>query len=719
MAMSDERLCALVANLVKDCEAARADGAKERNRLVKYYDGDPALAGDLPIIPNRSTAVSCDVKAVAQKLLPSVLRVIIGGDKIAEYAPKGRDDDKKTDQATIYVNYKVAPEIGLKKTIEDAVHDALKLRNGVLKWFFEERTCVQTTMHVGLSDEEHAEVVGDDGTEVLEHTARTEMVQVTGPDGQPQVMPIQVHDVKIRRSEKKRSYRVVAVPLEDFLCHPSTIDFETSPILGENTRLTRSDLISMGFDADRVNLLPIAGHSHEREHERLTRRDSLDDGQQEAHAMQEIDYYDLLVRVDRDGDGIAELRRLVFAGGLGVDHLFTDDEFDEPNYANVVIRRRPHDWVGDTPCVDAIEIQKIKTALLRQTLDNLYWQNMPQPIVQEGALADKSEVLTPEFGKPIRIGIGTKVQDAVGFLQVPFFAERSFGMLSYLDDALIDRTGVSDASGGMPSDALQNVTAKASAMIEQQGIGQTEMMVKTIAECLKPMFRGLLKLVVQYQDTPVEVRFQGRPLQFDPRSWNIDMDVSVNTGLGAGTRERDMMMLQTIAGMQQTIVQFMGQDNPLVSIDNVYNTAVKTIEAAGINNPDQYITKPDEQTSKAYAQKMAQKPSPEMEKAQAQAKAKEVEVQANMQARQAEMAMQQQADAAKLQQEMVLRREQMQMDGELKLRQMEMEINLKREQLAAELDLKRQQSMAEFAMRASMPQDTGKTSRVAMGGSAG
>jgi len=718
--MSDGRLCALVADLVRDCEANRIDGAQERTRLVKYYDGDPSLNGDLPIVANRSQAVSCDVKAVAQKLLPSVLRVIIGGDKISEFAPKGRDDDKKADEATVYINYKVAPEIGLKKTIEDAVHDALKLRNGVLKWFYEERSVVKTTTHTGLDENERAAIVGDEGVEVLEHTERQEMAEVPGPDGMPQIMPLTVHDVKVRRTEKQCSYRVVAIPLEDFLCHPSTIDFDTSPILGENTRLTRSDLISMGFDAERVNALPIAGgRTTEQDEERLTRRWSRDDGEQQAHAMQEIEYYDLLMRVDRDGDGIAELRRLVFAGGLGVDHLFIDEEFDEPNYANVVVRRRPHDWVGDSPCVDAMEIQKIKTALLRQTLDNLYWQNMPQPIVQEGALADKSEVLTPEFGKPIRIAMGTKVQDAVGFLQVPFFAEKSFGMLSYLDDALIDRTGVSDASGGMPSDALQNVTAKASAMIEQQGIGQTEMMVKTIAECLKPMFRGLLKLVVQYQDTPVEVRFQGQPLTFDPRSWNIDMDVSVNTGLGAGTRERDMMMMQTIGMMQQTIVQFMGQDNPLVSLDNVYNTAVKTIEAAGINNPDQYITKPDEQTSKEYGQKMANKPSPEMEKAQAQAQAKQVEVQANMQARQAEMQIQQQMDGAKLQQEMVLRREQMKMDGELKLRQMEMEINLKREQLAAELELKRQQSMAEFAMRASMPQDSGKTSRVAMGGSAG
>lgn len=705
--MTDERMCALVFNLVKECEEARNEGSKDRKRAIAYYDGEVTLNGDLPPEPGRSRAVSQDMKAVEQKLLPSILRVILGGDKIAEYAPVGKDDTQGADDATIYINHKVAPDIGLKKVIEEAVHDALKLRNGILKWYYEERTSVKVTRHKGLSDEEFVSVAGAEDVEVLEHTLRQE--ELIQPDGQ--MAPTQVHDIKIRRKHKQCGPRVTCVPLEDFLTHSTTIDFATAPILGEHRKLTRSDLVAMGFDADRVADLPMAGTDLEKDAERDAYRRRVEDGQSvEAHAMQEIEYYDLLVRVDKDGDGIAELRRLVFAGGVKEEYLFIDEEFDEPNYANVFPRMRPHDWIGDSPLWDAMEIQKIKTQLLRQTLDNLYWQNMPQPMVLEGALVDKSAVLEPGFGKPIRVGEQTDdVRKAVGFLQVPFFAEKSFNMLAFLDDALADRTGVSDASGGLAPDALQNVTAKASAMLEQQGVGQAEMMVKTIAECLKPVFRGLLKLVVQYQDGPVELRFQGKPLQFDPRVWDIGMDVSVNTGLGAGTRERDMMMMQMVGGMQQTIVQFMGQENPLVGIDEVYNTAAKTIEAAGIVNSSQYIKQPTPEESQAYMQKMANKPSPEMEKAQAQAKAKEVEVQAQMQ-----------ADAAKLQQDGEIRMRQMELDHQLKREQMVAELQLKREQLAAELDLKRQQSMAEFAMRASMPQmPSSRTSPVEMGGRAG
>ena len=121
-------------------------------------------------------------------------------------------------------------------------------------------------------------------------------------------------------------------------------------------------------------------------------------------------------------------------------------------------------------------------------------------------------------------------------------------MLEYLDKEASDRTGVSDMSSGLPPDALQNVTAKASAMVEQAGIGQAEMMVRTVADGLRRLFLGLFKLTIRHQDVPKMVRLRGEWVEFDPRQWNAEMDCTVNTGLGAGTRERDMMMMQQVMG---------------------------------------------------------------------------------------------------------------------------------------------------------------------------
>ena len=100
------------------------------------------------------------------------------------------------------------------------------------------------------------------------------------------------------------------------------------------------------------------------------------------------------------------------------------------NYADIVSERRPHQWEGNSIPDDVIEIQKVKTVLLRQTMDNLYWQNNLQPIVQEGQIVDMSAVTQPEFGKPIRVNQGIDVRTAVGYNIVPMVADKSFNMLS-------------------------------------------------------------------------------------------------------------------------------------------------------------------------------------------------------------------------------------------------------------------------------------------------
>jgi hypothetical protein len=420
--------------------------------------------------------------------LPAIVRVILGGDKVVEYQPVNAKDDQSAQQATDYVNYLAFPESEGPDAVHDAIYDALLLRNGILKWWQDERIDIKVSTHSGLDDNAFAQLVSADDVDVLEHTEYQKQVEI-----QPgMAQPVTFHDVRIKRKIKKCRAKMAAVPMDNFLIHPDAISILDSPIVGEGYRIRRSDLVAMGYDRKRVDELPIAGgpSRYVDIEEQSRRRDIFSKEQVTAKSMEEVEYYELLVRIDYDDDGIAELRRMVFAGGLTEEHLFENEPWDDVNYADVVCERRPHQWEGNSTSDDSMEIQRIKTVLLRQTLDNLYWQNNQQPIVQDGVIVNPEAVTNPSFGLPIRVNSGTDIRAALGYNTVPFVADKSFQMLSYLDQELHERTGISDASAGLPPDALQNVTAKASAMIEQVGIGQTEMMVRTIANCLKPAFRG-------------------------------------------------------------------------------------------------------------------------------------------------------------------------------------------------------------------------------------
>ncbi|WP_037460692.1 portal protein [Sinorhizobium fredii] len=661
-AMQKQQIAAQVSQLVKDCENYRDELSVDRIKAMEYYDG---TMKDTPADPNRSKVVSRDVRSAIKKVLPSLIRTILGNDKVVEYEPVNEGDEASAEQATDYINYVVFPESDGYDAVQDAAHDALKLRNGVIRWWYDKKRTVQVSRHTGLDEQALVQLVADDDVEVLEQEQYVE--QVDTPQG-PVEMPF--FNVKIRRTKEYGCTRLAAVPLEEFLVHPDAISIDDSPITGLKTRLRRSDLIAMGYDRELIEGLPASGSDIKEEEEEFTRRrDAFDENDSIVKALQEVDYYELYVKLDVDDDGIAELRRMCFAGGLAEANLLDDEETDEVPFADLIVERRPHQREGNSVTDDMAEIQRVKTVLMRQTLDNLYWQNNQQPIVQEGVIQNPESVLNPKFGQPIRVGQGTDARAAVSYNVVPFVAEKSFSMLAYLDQEATDRTGISDASSGMAPDALQNMTAKASAMIEQAGIGQTELMVRTFAQGLRRVFKGLLKLVIKHQDKPRSVRLRGQWVTFDPRHWNAEMDATVNTGLGAGTRERDMMMMQVVGAQQEKLLAAYGPvDNPFVSIDNIWNSVSRGVEAAGLRTPNLYFTKPTPEQIQQMKQAAANKPDPEMEKVKIKA----------------------QADQQKAQMDAQIDKQKIETEAQLETQRINQEMQLKRYQIDQEILLKRQ-----------------------------
>lgn len=669
----------IVKDMVYRSERHADDTSKDRLRAVEYYQG---VMRDTPSDDGRSKMVTRDVRAQIKKVLPSIMRNVFGSDEVVEFLPVAEDDEQGAEQATDYINYVMVPEANVRLAVHDAIHDALLLRNGILKWWHEEKQVASISRHTGLTEEAYTQLVADDAVEVVEKSEYPETIET--PEGDIEVM---LCDLKIRRVEAKKETRCAAVPRERFLIHPDAVTLQDSLLAGEKTTITRSELVAMGYDRDLVDTFAVAGTDDDEEND--ARRDVFTDRDEAQMANDEVDYYDIFVRVDMDDDGIAELRHMTFAGGISERNLLEDDEVDEVQMCDLCIMRQPHQWEGISLADDLMDLQRGKTVLFRQTLDNLYWQNNLQPVAQDNAVLNPEALANPEFGLPIMVRQGVDVRAALGHHQVPFVASDSYGMMEYMDKEATDRTGVSEASSGLAPDALQNMTAKASAMIEQAGIGQTEMMVRNIAEGLRVFFQGLLRLTIRHQDVPRTVRLRGKWAQVDPRHWNAEMDCTVNTGLGAGTRERDMQMMQMIVGLQEKILAGFGPDNPFVKPDNLYNAFSKLIESAGLKTPSLYLTEPDPQEVEQKLKAIRNKKPPEQMKMEMQMQLEQAKMQTNtakekaqmeadLHVKQAEIAAHSQAQAEKLQSDAAL------LERKLSFEQAKHQddMNLRREEIA-------------------------------------
>lgn len=146
---------------------------------------------------------------------------------------------------------------------------------------------------------------------------------------------------------------------------------------------------------------------------------------------------------------------------------------------------------------------------------------------------------------------------------------------------------------------------------------------------LRKAFRGLLKLVIAHADADRTVRIRGEWKRYDPRVWNVDMDCTINVGLGGGTKERDMAVLQIILGLQKEILGTIGADNPYVKPDQLYNTLARITETAGFPSADPFFTEPDMQEVAAKLAEAKNQPNPEQMKLQAQMQLEQAKMAAN------------------------------------------------------------------------------------------
>lgn len=674
--LDDVDLISTLRGLIQDCESSNTERSGERRRALDYYNG---IMSDVPADDGRSSIVSRDVRATIKKVMPAIRRVLLGSDTIVEYLPVSQQDEGIAPQATQYINSVTVKESDCKTAIADAIQSALLLKEGILTWWNEKKRRITVTFHSGLTQEEIAQLKSDKSVDIL-HVSEPSQAQM--PDG----TEIQVFSVRVKREITENCNRVMAVPIEDFGIHPDAMTVNDAAIMYHKFRMRRSDLVSMGYDKDIVDGLSPEQFSEfddpahlPREINEVTRNGRFNS---RDPAMEFITVYRCFVRTDFDQDGIAELREVHYVD-TGDQQVLFNDYADEPRFAIIVAERVPHSTRGVSIFEDVEELQRLKTVLSRQALDNTYQHNNPQPAYQDGAIINSSAVSSPQYGEPVKVAAGYDVQAALQWRITPFVADKTAMMIDRVDADIASRTGITSGSAMLNPDALQDVREQGVQMISDQASAQAWCMITDLSEGLKPLFRGLLKLVIQFQDKPKSFRVNNQWMEYDPRSWNADMDCSVNIGLGTGTKERDMQALQIIAQGQEKILTGFGPNNAMVTSDNLYNLADQMTRAAGLKDVDKFFTKPQPGQPLTPPQ---QGPSPEQQKMQMQMQMDQQKMQAEHTREQDRMQVDLQVKAAEAQKNMQMA----QVEAANKQADRDQQMQLAREKMANENQLARE-----------------------------
>jgi hypothetical protein len=556
-AMSDEEFQTIVSAAIDDAEAFIDDNfADARTRATEYYYAMP-IGNE---VAGRSSVVMSEVRDVVHMLLPGLMRVFTG-QQVVEFQPVGDEDVELAAQATDYIEYVMMRDNPGFQIIYNALCDGLIRKSGIFKWWWEKAE--------EQSDEAYDNVL----PEVAAMIAQDQGVQLTGleqnPDG--------TLSIKIRRTKVQGCLRVTTLAPEEFIIARDAIDEDSASLIGHRRDLLVSDLVSMGYDYDVVINNIDTGWLGENQ-EAQTRNPAITDPSffSSDKALRKTKYFEVLIRVDRDGDGYAE-RLKVCAMGDSAKILHVEPAA-EVNYAIFCPSPEPHTAIGRSIADEVMDLQRIKSNLMRFTLDGLAQSIVPRTAYDYTSV-NADDMVSNEVGANVRCKgpPGDKIMPIAS----AFPAGDAFSMLQYLDDVKASRTGVSKASQGLDPDVLQQTTATAVNATVSAAEMRQEVIARFFAETLKRVFRGMLKLLHRHFDAPRMIRLRNKVEKIDPRTWNVDMDLTVNVAIGSQNRQERAAVYAAAATKQEQILQQFGPDNPVVDIGQLRNTYVKILALAG------------------------------------------------------------------------------------------------------------------------------------------
>jgi hypothetical protein len=675
--------------------------SSERAGALHYYEGEPFGNEQ----DGRSQVISRDVLETIEWIMPNLLRAFADGDTV-KFIPEGPEDIEFAETATDYVNYIWSKDNPGFLTYYSWFKDALLMKNGYVKVWWDESDKVKVYMLEGLNDNDFQMMVADKQTEVLEHSEY------------PGVMGM-MHDLKIRVTEIQGRVKVQCIPTEHFLIDRHARSLDEAAFMGHRELRTKSDLIKDGYAKEFVEDLPgvsssSAQYDTEEEWERFDNDHATYDTESMERQNQNVWVTEWYGKIDMDDDGIAEPLKITVAGGRdGVTVLQRDGEPDiedwdgVPPFADLAPIIMPHRHLGVSMADLVMDIQEIKSAIFRQSLDGMYHSNTPVVYVNENSKVNLDDLLTRRPGGIVR-GRGP-ASEAIQTLHQPFDLNNALGMMEYVDQIREVRTGIGEVSAGLDADVLQNQTAMAASLGNAAKNARVELITRLFAETgVKKVFKLILQTVIKHQDEARMVKFNEEFTQIDPRYWNADMDLTINVGLGTGNNDRKMGHLAAVLNYQEKL---MAADPAgglgIVKPENVYRSLVEVAKAAQLQNPEQYFTDP---TKAAQMGQQQEKQDPEAQAAQAEMQMKgqvaQAEMQMKAQAMQAEMQMKQQASQQAAQVKMQEASQKAQLEQARARAQLDLErekasniIDLEREKAGIQLQLERDKAQAQMQLK--------------------
>jgi len=543
----------------------------EISNSLDYYLGKPFGNEE----DGKSQVISRDVMDVIEWVMPSLMRIFTSNERAVFFDPVGPEDEDAAKQETDVINHIFYKENDGFLNLYTFFKDALLSKNGIMKVFWDPTKETEREEYKGLTDAQLQILLMDDDAEPIEHTEN-------GPDD---------HDLTIIRTKSDGCAKVIPIPPEEFLISKDAecIIPSEARFTAHKTLKTRSELIEMGFPKRKVKDLPQYHGTDWYESEVALSRSVYDEeyfANDSSHESTElIEVHECYIKIDFDGDGIAELRQVTVAGS----EVLLNEPADRCPFIAITPIILTHRFYGLSLADIVMDIQLIKSTLMRGILDNTYLANNGRTAIQDG-MVSLDDLLTSRSGGVVRtLGRPSDVMSPIPYNPLP---PQTFDVMGQMDSMRKERTGVSQDTMGLEANVLAHGRTGVINQSFDMAQMRTELIARIFAEVgVKNIMRELHAVVQKNQLKKKVMKIRGTWVEISPSEWMSRSNMTVNVGIGTGNKDKQIQSVMTILGLQKEALQT-GRG---VTEQNIYNSVEKLVEFTGLGDVSQFFTDPSTQ----------------------------------------------------------------------------------------------------------------------------
>jgi hypothetical protein len=613
--MTDSEILAIIQNEMANADITTTSSSALQEPL-RYYLGLP-LGNEQE---GRSSLVSTDVADAIEWIMPQIMKSFTQNNEVVVFDPVNEGDELQAQIESEYVYDVLMKQNDGFTLIHQFVKDALMQRNGMLKVYYEDDEKITTYNYSGLTEDQLAVALLDEDSEILELTEDESQSE------NPLEQEPTTYSAKIKVTEKCGKICIDPVAPEEFRVNTqhNNISLANARFTCHIVNKTLSDLREEGYKDEDIedlvssDLLRSAYRfNYQNEPTQVPSVLSSDD------ANRLVEVTECYLKLDVNGDGIAELMKVTVAGVETPTVILSMEEIDSLPWISTTAILMSHKFQGLSIYDRLKSIQDNKTAIIRNIMDNMYLQNNQRNVVLEGQV-NLDDLLVSRPGGLIRV----KRTDAIMPLQTPAIGDAAFSMMQYLDEVKAGRTGVS-ADGTASPENIGN--AVGSQGVERMMNAKEELVgliIRVICETgIKPLCNKIRDLVTMHVDTIEDFKFRGQWVKVNPSEWEERTRSSVRVGTGTGDTRAKLAAIQQVQLLQEKIMSMPNQT--LTNPNKIYATIDDFCKFSGLDSANKYFVDPSSPEGQQAAQQSQQTQQQQQQESQ-QAQLEQMRMQAEL-----------------------------------------------------------------------------------------